>query len=92
MKFEILELKRKRLGSLHLHPQRVLVRFEGGPTKWFDTYDIDSGLFFYKLFKDIEKDARIPQSRKPLFTTTFEITDQYSYQKYEGLLKKRGEG
>jgi hypothetical protein len=91
MKFEILEIKRKLLGKLHLYPQLVLVKFEDGRTKWFDTYAIDdkSDLFFYILFKNIGKYLKQnSRSRKALFTTTFEITDQSSYQNYEDLLTK----
>jgi hypothetical protein len=92
MKFEIIDLKRKRLRGLHLYPQLVLIKFEDGRTAWFDTYPLGNWLFWYVLFRHIRDflgQYERASNRKRLFTTEFEITDNCSYQKYENLLVEK---
>ena len=84
MKFQIMLMKRKRLGSFHLLPLKVLVRFENGQEKWFDTYDFGKGLFWYRLFENIKAFLRFDEvDGTKIFSTTYETDDKYAYQKYE---------
>jgi hypothetical protein len=85
-KFRIVRIERRLLGTLRLHPLKVLVRFDDGVERWFNTWDFDhEGLFWYRLFENIQK--FLGGNYAKILSTTYELEDQYSYQKYERIIQ-----